>query len=113
MKKAISLILICVTLLGLPAGCGSSDNAKNAYVFKCVDENGKGVEGVTLQVCTEEQCVMFKTDKMGTVVCTNTPAAVYEVHVLSCPEGYTYDRNAVYTTSGNFESHTFTLTTEK
>lgn len=116
MKKTISLLLLLVMAAALLAACGASDSAAskaNVYSFTCVDENGKGVEGVRLQICTEEQCRLYSTDKNGRVVCVDLPTAVYEVHVLMCPDGYSYDRNAVYTTSDTFESVTLTLQTVK
>lgn len=119
MKKTAIILSLCM-LIAILAGCGSSKPSAvpaptpapaplEAYVFTCADSNGKGIEGVILQVCTDETCTLFTSDADGLVKCDGLAPMVYEVHVLKCPEGFTYDRDAVYKTSDSFEAHTFTL----
>ena len=111
MKKTIALILVAVMLTALLAGCG--DGALKSYKLRALDENGKPIEGVTLQVCTSENCRMYKTNSQGFINCEDLAEAAYEVHILAAPAGYTFDKEEVYTTSDKFEAHDFVLKTAK
>lgn len=110
MKKIISIMLVAVLMMFSLTACGSMEG--KAYIFKCVDASGNPVKGVSLQVCSTTQCMLFETDDKGEVVCKDLPEMEYEVHVSSCPEGYSYDKEGVYTTSETYETHTFTLSNQ-
>lgn len=110
MRRAISVLLVTVVLMVTLTACGNKEC--KAYTFKCVDASGNPVEGVSLQVCSDTTCMLFKTDENGETVCEDLPEMAYEVHVLKCPDGYSYDLEDGYTTSATFETHTFTLSNE-
>jgi len=110
MKKILSIMLVAAIMIITLVGCGSMEG--KAYIFKCVDASGSPVKGVSLQVCSTTQCMFFETDDNGEVVCKDLPEMSYEVHVSSCPNGYSYDSEDVYTTSTTYETHTFTLSNQ-
>ena len=64
-----------------------SADDETEYVFRCVDENGDPVTGVTLQICTDETCALVKTDETGVVKYAEKPYE-YDVHVYRYDEGY-------------------------
>jgi len=107
MKKVLSILLVTAIMMIALIGCGSME--ENAYILKCVDANGSPIKGVSMQVCSTTQCMLFETDDNGEAVCKDLPEMAYEVHIISCPDGYSYDKEEVYTTSETFETHTFTL----
>lgn len=107
MKRMIAIVLIITAMVCLLVGCG--DSSLKAYKFRVVDEKGNGVAGVTLQICTDENCRMFKTDSNGNVDTKDLPAAAYEIHILMAPEGYTFDSEEIYKTSATFEAHDFVV----
>ncbi len=74
--------------LELPEGFGQ-------YVVYFVDQNGDPVANVVAQICDAESCQVVPSDEYGIVGCI-MPAYAYEIHVLSVPEGYTFDTEAVY-----------------
>ena len=59
----------------------------DSYTFVCADENNDPVEGVRIQICTDEMCVMRKSDEEGKVVFDGEPQ-IYTIHVFSYPEEY-------------------------
>ena len=62
-------------------------NSLSNYVFKCIDQDGKPVAGVMLQVCDEETCQVLISDANG--ICTFSAAPyAWEVHILKAPDGY-------------------------
>ena len=79
MKKAIALCLVLILVLGVLAGCGKP--AKYEVLVK--DEAGKPVAGVTIQFCSDTECLMGTTDGNG--------SAVFDQNVLKVPEGYAPD----------------------
>ena len=64
------------------------------YLISFVDEKGKAVEGVMLQVCDESLCQVFVSDSDGNCAFTLPPYA-YELHLLMLPEGYEYEGEEV------------------
>lgn len=62
----------------------------DAYEIVVVDANGEPVEGVTIQFCSDVQCMMGKTDSNGVATFEEGPGH-YTVHVLKVPEGYAKD----------------------
>ena len=118
MKKILTTILLTTaTTMTLLTGCGSSAgsdstaDAEGTYVFHVQDEEGNGVSGVKLQLCTEEHCQVIDTDADGVAVYDGQPEEM-EVHVYKYPDGYTYDEDETYTTSKDSEEITFTLQTD-
>ena len=74
-------------LVGLLAGCG-----KKAAVYEILvpDEAGKPVPGVTIQFCSDTECVMGKTGDNG-IAAFAKEAGSYTSHVLKVPEGFAGD----------------------
>lgn len=60
---------------------------KGEYSFTCRTSEGEQVEGVKLQVCTDEACQLLTTDAEGNASFTGEDNE-YEVHVLKVPKGY-------------------------
>lgn len=86
MKKAIALCLVLILALSVLAGCGKP--AKYEVLVK--DEAGKPVAGVTIQFCSDTECLMGTTDRNGSAV-FDQKAGSYTIHVLKVPEGYAPD----------------------
>ena len=74
-----------------------SADDETEYVFRCVDENGDPVTGVTLQICTDETCTLVKTDETGVVKYAEKPYE-YDVHVYRYDEGYELVSDAEFKT---------------
>ena len=87
MKKTIAMILmLCLMLTVL----GSAAFADGGYQIKVVDPDGNPVEGVMVQFCSDEQCLMEKTGDDG-IATFNEPAGSYTVHLRKVPAGYEKD----------------------
>lgn len=56
------------------------------YFVRTVNKEGKGIEGVLVQICSDRLCNMLLTDEEGTAAMTAMPY-VYEAHILKA-EGY-------------------------
>jgi hypothetical protein len=100
MKKILSLMVICLGVLML-AACGggqssggneaaASENPGNAYRVITVDESGAPVQGVNVQLCSDQMCFMGETDADGIAV-FEQEEGLYTVHVYKVPEGYAED----------------------
>lgn len=91
MKKIVKLVTILVVMSLMLMGCDEVieilDEIGTGYSFTVIDETGKGVPGVSIQVCTDKTCQLFETDADGFAYADIEPA-VYEVHIQSYPEGY-------------------------
>ncbi len=85
----------------LPAGMSS-------YVVCVIDEDGKPVENVMLQLCDLETCQVSFTGASGAIE-KILPAREYEIHVLKAPEGYHAD-SMVYILGEEGGQLTITLT---
>ncbi len=82
---------------------------KITYTVTVVDQNGTPVQGVAIQMCTADSCLMpSATGEDGTVSFTLTPAA-YHATVAVCPEGYTAEAAAEYRFEGNATALTITV----
>lgn len=86
-KRAWALCLALTLALGVLAGCGRK---ASAYEVLVNDAAGKPVPGVTIQFCSDTECIMGTTDDSGRAV-FEKEAGVYTVHVLKAPEGYAAD----------------------
>jgi len=113
MKKIVKLVTILVVMSLMLMGCDEVieilDEIGTGYSFTVIDETGKGVPGVSIQVCTDKTCQLFETDVDGFAYADIEPA-VYEVHIQSYPEGYYCDPDNIYVTKGEYEDISFTLT---
>ena len=69
---------------------GVSPNDAGMYRIIVLDETGAPVEKATIQVCSDVQCMMGKTDADG-LTTFKVPEGSYTVHVLKVPEGYEKD----------------------
>ena len=87
MKKAIAMILMsCLMLTALCAGAF----ADGGYQVKTVDPDGNPVQGVMVQFCSDDQCLMGRTGADG-IASFDMPAGSYTVHLLKVPVGYEKD----------------------
>lgn len=87
----------------------ADEDGQSDYILRCVDQEGKPVAGVMLQVCDESTCQVLITDEDGT--CEFTAAAyAWEVHILSSPAGYTADSTEVLLAPVEGGELVFTLT---
>ena len=59
----------------------------SAYFFRFLDDKGNPVEGVKLQICTEDTCQLLSGNSDGFVE-YSADRSEYEVHVFRIPEGY-------------------------
>ena len=81
--KAVALSLVLILTVCLLAACGKP--AK--YEVLVEDEAGKPVSGVTIQFCSDTECMMGTTDANG-IAAFDREAGSYTVHVLKVPEGF-------------------------
>ncbi len=65
----------------------------DGYAFRFVDQSGEPVEGAILLVCDDSSCSPYTSDADGMVQFDKT-GTNFNIHVLSVPEGYTYDTTA-------------------
>ena len=87
MKKAIAMILmLCLMQAALCVGA----SADSGYQIKTVDPDGNPVQGVMVQFCSDDQCLMGKTGEDG-IAAFDMPAGSYTVHLLKVPAGYEKD----------------------
>ena len=100
-RKFTALLLIMIFVFTL-AGCGSSADGgadRDSFTFKCVDDAGSPVEGVKLQACTDDVCMVGKSDASGVIVIEGNYDSL-DVHVLKCPDGYEYNGEEEFTVTG-------------
>ncbi len=78
------------------------------YRVKVVDEAGKPIVGVMVQLC-KDTCSLAQTNEEGYAEFTNTVEDGYHANIAAAPEGYEYDsKNEVNFESGETEM-TFVL----
>ena len=74
---------------------GQTDNVmpNDAGVYRVyvADEHGDPVQGAAVQFCSDDQCMMAKTDENGVAVFEVAPGH-YVVHILKVPAEYEKDR---------------------
>lgn len=85
MKKLFAIVLAFALCLCL-CGCGNKTEDE-AYLIKVTDAQGRGVEGVKLDICTDTTCTLFTTDASGEVRPEIQPGD-YTVHLLKLAEEY-------------------------
>ena len=108
LKPALLLLLILFSLLAEACAASGAETPKETesaaakeYRIVVQDEEKAPVEGVVIQFCREDLCLMGTTDESGTVAFAE-PEGVYEVHVLKAPEGFPVPEQ-VYTTGSKYE----------
>ena len=60
----------------------------DGYRVIVLDADGAPVEGVTVQFCSAESCLLGKTDASGVAVFDMPGGEVYTVHILKVPQGF-------------------------
>lgn len=78
-----------------------ADDGKVTYTVKVVDESGKGVAGVMVQLCLEA-CVPTLTDASG-VATWSMEEADYKAQLTTTPAGYAADTAEYYFEDGSYE----------
>ena len=78
----------------------TSGDTAGAYIIRVSDQESNPVEGVMVQLCTDEICKVAPTDSNG-LASFAEPEGIYEVHILKVPDGYkateeVYHTQAVY-----------------
>lgn len=91
------------------SGVNGDSDGEVTYTVRCVDQNGDGVEGVTVQICDDSSCRVAETDSNGLHVFASAPCA-WEIYVLLPPEGYTADPDEVLRTGLSGGEVVLTLT---
>ena len=98
MKRPIALLLaLCLT--AALVGCGEAaaptatavpSAVKDGYRVLVTDEYGAPVAGVTVQFCSDSECMLGETDDSG-VAAFEQAGGSYTVHLLRVPERYAPD----------------------
>ncbi len=118
-KKLIAALLaVCMMLCFCACGGNGDDNSTTttesttestteeqiAFKVKVVDEAGKPVAGVMMQIC-KDSCIPARTGDDGVAVFADMEITDgYKLSVLSCPAGYEYTGDAeIYLESGSTE----------
>ena len=73
-----------------PNGASADTGNATEYRIICVDEYGLPVAGCTVQFCSDNTCMMAKTDENG-IAAFQEPPGHYTVHLLKPPAGYAKD----------------------
>ena len=82
---------------------GAAVNDGNKYCVYVFDQDGNPVEGTLVQFCDDATCAFQPTDADGVATFPVSEQKVYEIHLLSVPEGYKEDSN-VYKTLDTFSN---------
>lgn len=56
------------------------------YIFFAIDENGESVEGLVINLCTEDSCTPITTNDGGSAIFEGLPGR-YHVQLVNVPEG--------------------------
>lgn len=115
MKKLTAMILALVMVLALTTAAFAAEtlteengnqvaNDAGKYRVFVTDEEGHGVEGATVQFCSDVACSLGKTDENG-VAEFDAEEGVYTVHMLKVPAGY--EKSSVEITTNTSYSDIF------
>ena len=69
------------------AAAPAAAESEEAYFIVVTDEAGNPLPGVTVQFCSDAECMTAQTDRTGTAR-FDREAGEYTVHILKAPEGY-------------------------
>lgn len=87
MKRVLIIMLVLCLLV---AGYYIATRTGGGYQVRVLDAQGKPVQGVTVQFCSDTQCILGKTDQNG-LAAFDAPSGAYTVHLLQVPDGYAQD----------------------
>jgi hypothetical protein len=73
------------------ASADTAENSGGAYRVIVQDQDGNPVKGVTVQFCSEAECVLGKTDADGAASFDMPEGPGHEIHLLKVPEGFEKD----------------------
>lgn len=76
---------------------------QQAYPIRFADAEGNPVSGVMAKVCDEASCTMITSDGEGVFNFVGEKKA-WTVQILTAPEGYAFDAEAVYPLSEESET---------
>lgn len=85
-RKVLAVCLLLALAVVALAACGKKAN----YEVLVNDASGKPVSGVTIQFCSDTECIMGTTNDKG-IAAFDKEAGSYTIHVLKVPEGYAPD----------------------
>ena len=89
----------------------TTEPTATSYVFRCTDENGGPVEGVSLQICTDEACFLVKTGADGVAEYAEEPLE-YDVHVYKYGDVYDLVSDAEFTTDKEYGEYNIEFKTK-
>lgn len=69
----------------------SPTNTRITYTVTVLDESGNPVEGVEVQICDGDRCLMPNTTGADGKVSFKTTSGNFEALIKDAPAGYTYD----------------------
>ena len=73
------------------------------YAIRVVDQDGNGVAGAYVNICTDTTCEPAQTDDDGVITYVGAPQA-YHLQLLTVPEGYSFDPDMeIYTEAASGE----------
>ncbi len=81
-----------------------NEEAYSTYIFRCRDTEGNPVSNVMIQVCTDELCLMAKSDETGDAVHTGEPFS-YDIHIFRYPEEYELTSEQHFTTADEYSAY--------
>lgn len=81
-----------------------TEEAPDKYIFRCTDENGAPVSGVMIQVCTDEACIIIKSDDSGNAFYEEKPFE-YDIHVFKYPEMYELTSETQFTAAAEYTAY--------
>ena len=105
---SVILSLFLLTACGKTAVTGdnadNTDSEINAYSFVCVTDEKNPVQGVKLQICTDETCMMQESGEDGVIVFNGEPGK-YNIHVYSFPKEYELVSDRDFDTAEKYETY--------
>lgn len=75
------------------------------HVIRVLDQNGKGVPGVYVNICTDTLCAPMQTDDKGQIIYVGQPV-VYHLQMIKAPDGIKFDQTLEYYTQEQSGKHT-------